>query len=332
MPPLTVGPRANIKLSGTVLRGRPFSGAAAASGAGRSGAVVAPLPCGPVPALKLRHCHIATPSRGTSAPATCRQPSSGAVRSGGAHALAALPAVAKTCKVRGSRQVCHWGRLPMRPGGPHAGPPPPAKIHENVQSPQAATVPIFRVLVRFWLPMRPGGLPYAGAVPMPDAFPHTFSAVPHTGHLPIRFQRIPHTIHRLQKSDSNPDGTSVSGLRRPARQTSRICASSLHKRPTNQSSQIPRIRHPHIPNQNPQIHVHSCTATHAQPNPPRPAAGPPRSTHPTDPLKFPATTGPLKPTHPTGLTTFPAPAAGLLKPTRPANSLKLPAPARGAWA
>ena len=292
IPPLTVGPRTNIKLSGTVLRGHPFSGAAAASGAGRSGAVTAPLPCGPVPALKLRHCHTATPSSGTSAPATCRQPSSGAVRSCGAHALAALPAVAKTCKVRGSRQVRHWSRLPMRPGG----------------------------------------LPYAGAVPMPDAFPHTFSAVPHTGHLPIRFQRIPHTIHRLQKSDSNPDGTSVSGLRRPARQTPRTCASSLHKRPTNQSSQIPRIRHPHIPNQNPQIHVHSCTATHAQPNPPRPAAGPPRSTHPTDPLKSPATTGPLKPTHPTGLTTFPAPAAGLLKPTRPANSLKLPAPARGAWA
>ena len=63
----------------------------------------------------------------------------------------------------------------MRSGGPHAGPPPPAKIHENMQSPQA------------------------GAVPMPDAFPHTFSAVPHTGHLPIRFQRIPHTAHKLQK-------------------------------------------------------------------------------------------------------------------------------------
>ena len=49
------------------------------------------------------------------------------------------------------------------------------------------------------------------------------------------------------------------------------------------------------------------------PIPPRPAAGPPRSTHPTDPLKFPATTDPLKPAHPTGLTTFPAPATGPLK-------------------
>ena len=49
------------------------------------------------------------------------------------------------------------------------------------------------------------------------------------------------------------------------------------------------------------------------PPPPRPAAGPPRSTHPTDPLKFPATTGPLRPAHPTGLTTFPAPAADPLK-------------------
>ena len=49
------------------------------------------------------------------------------------------------------------------------------------------------------------------------------------------------------------------------------------------------------------------------PIPPRPAAGPPRSTYPTDLLKFPATTGPLKPAHPTGLTTFPAPAAGPLK-------------------
>ena len=178
MPPPTVGPRANIKLSGTVLRGHPFSGAAAASGAGCSGAVAAPLPCGPVPALKLRHCHTPTLPRGTSAPATCRQPSGSAVRSGGARALAALPAVAKIRKARRSRQVRHWGRLPMRSGGPHAGPPPPAKIHENMQSPQAATVPIFRVLMRFWLPIRPGGLPYAGAVPMPDASPHTFSADP----------------------------------------------------------------------------------------------------------------------------------------------------------
>ena len=38
--------------------------------------------------------------------------------------------------------------------------------------------------------MRPGGLPYAGAVPMPDAFPHTFSADPpyHTQAPKIRLQ------------------------------------------------------------------------------------------------------------------------------------------------
>ena len=62
---------------------------------------------------------------------------------------------------------------------------------------------------------------------------------------------------------------------------------------------------------------------------PRPAASPPRSTYPTDPLKFPATTDPLKPAHPTGLTTFPAPAAGLSRSTRPTGLLKYPG---GAWA
>ena len=56
-----------------------------------------------------------------------------------------------------------------------------------MQSPQAATVPIFWVLMRFWLPIRPGGFPYAGAVPMPDAFPHTFWQIP-TGRL------SPHTF------------------------------------------------------------------------------------------------------------------------------------------
>ena len=66
----------------------------------------------------------------------------------------------------------------------------PPVIHKKLQSPQAAAVPIFRVLVRFWLPIRPGGLPYAGAVPMPDAFPHTFSADPpyHTQAPKIRLQ------------------------------------------------------------------------------------------------------------------------------------------------
>ena len=134
MPPLTVDPRASIKLPGAVLRGHPFSGAMAASGAGCSGAVAAPLPCGPVPALKLRHCHTTTLSRGTSAPATCRQPSSSAVQSGGARALAApvpwrrpcpggaralaaLPAVTKIHKVRRSRQVCHCCGFPILSGG-----------------------------------------------------------------------------------------------------------------------------------------------------------------------------------------------------------------------
>ena len=254
-----------VTCPGTVLRGHPFSGAAAASGAGCSGAVAAPLPCGPVPALKLRHCHATTLFRGTSAPATCRQPSSGAVQSGGAHALAALPAVAKICKARRSRQVCHWGRLPMRSGGPHAGPPPPAKIHENMQSPQAATVPTFRVLMRFWLPMRsggphagppppakihenmqspqaatvptfrvlmrfwlpirPGGLPYAGAVPMPDTFPHTFSRPPHAT---TRLHISPYVL----RGSPIPLSSSINPTPIPPRPAHRA---STNAQPTNQS-------------------------------------------------------------------------------------------------
>ena len=125
----------------------------------------------------------------------------------------------------------------MRSGGPHAGPPSPAKIHENVQSPQAATVPIFRVLMRFWLPIRPSGLPYAGAVPMPDAFPHTFSADPPYNH----------------QAPKNPTPISP----RPAFPAPHI--------PNRPATQIPRIPHPHIPNQNPQIHVRSCTAMARKP-------------------------------------------------------------------
>ena len=175
MPPPTVGPRASIKLSGTVLRGHPFSGAAAASGAGCSGAVAAPLPCGPVPALKLRHCHTPTLPRGASAPATCRQPSSSAVRSGGVRALAEPPAVAKICKVRRSRQVCHWGRLPMRSGGlPYAGAVSHALWHFPYVFAASHAIP------------RP---------PIHRPSPHTVSRFPHTAtrlmHFPIRFGRSP---------------------------------------------------------------------------------------------------------------------------------------------
>ena len=107
------------------------------------------------------------------------------------HTLAALPAVAKIRKARGSRQVCHWGRLPMRSGGPHAEPPPPASI--------------FRFFMRLSFPMRFRGLPTHGPPP------HTVSRFPHTttrltyfpichGRSPIA-RPSPHTIHKLQKSD-----------------------------------------------------------------------------------------------------------------------------------
>ena len=107
------------------------------------------------------------------------------------HTLAALPVVAKIRKARRSRQVCHWGRLPMRSGGPHAEPPPPASI--------------FRFFMRLSFPMRFRGLPTHGPPP------HTVSRFPHTttrltyfpichGRSPIA-RPSPHTIHKLQKSD-----------------------------------------------------------------------------------------------------------------------------------
>ena len=97
-----------------------------------------------------------------------------------------------------------------------------------MQSPQAATVPIFWVLMRFWLPIRPGGLPYAGAVPMPGAFPHTFWQIP-TGRLsPHTFSagsaiqsasskesdpKSGETSVRLRKSPTNPTPTDTLNLR-----------------------------------------------------------------------------------------------------------------------
>ena len=97
--------------------------------------------------------------------------------------MAALPVVAQICKVRRSRQVCHWDRLPMRSGGPHAEPPPPASI--------------FRFFMRLSFPMRFRGLPTHGPPP------HTVSRFPHTAtrltHFPIRFPRIHHTIRKLQR-------------------------------------------------------------------------------------------------------------------------------------
>ena len=80
-------------------------------------------------------------------------------------------------------QVCHWDRLPMRSGGPHAEPPPPASI--------------FRFFMRLSFPMRFRGLPTHGPPP------HTVSRFPHTTtrltHFPIRFPRIHHTIRKLQR-------------------------------------------------------------------------------------------------------------------------------------
>ena len=162
------------------------------------------------------------------------------------------PILPKIRKVRRSRQAGHWGRLPMRSGSPHAGPPPPAKIHENVQSPQAALVPIFRVLMRFWLPIRPGGLPiYRRRFPclvafpirfrglpcdstashtqaifpygivvspynyMPDAFPHTLHQISIGRPSPHTVSADPHTIHKLQKSDFNFGETSVRSPQTP---------------------------------------------------------------------------------------------------------------------
>ena len=107
--------------------------------------------------------------KGTSTPATCRQPSSSAVQSSGAHALAALPAVAKMCK------VCHWGRLPIRPGG---------------------------------LPM------YRRRFPYPVAFPIRYRGSPcdstasHTGHLPIRYRGSPIRFDRSPQAGHSPIATS----------------------------------------------------------------------------------------------------------------------------
>ena len=91
---------------------------------------------------------------------------------------------------------------------------PPA-IHKKIASPQAAAVPIFRVLMRFWLPMRPGGLPYAGAVPMPDAFPHTFSADHpyHTQAPKIRLQSRRDQRSGSRRSSANPIHSNALNLR-----------------------------------------------------------------------------------------------------------------------
>ena len=177
-------------------------GAVAASGAGCSDAAAAPLPCGSVPALKLRHCHTTTLPRGTSAPATRRQPDSSAVQSGGAHVLAALPVVAKMCKVRRSCQVCHWGRPPhavRRP--PNTGLPLSTKF---MKTKSAGHTPLFHSW--FSCDFRS---PYSRAVshtlalfPMPVEFPHTFSrlpmrfrGLPYTGRLPIWYRGFPIRSH-----------------------------------------------------------------------------------------------------------------------------------------
>ena len=83
-----------------------------------------------------------------------------------------------------------------------------------MQSPQAATVPIFRVLMRFWLPIRPGGLPmcrrrfpYHMAFPIRfRGSPMRFCGLPHTGYLLIGFvvspyghtpDEFPHTFWQI---------------------------------------------------------------------------------------------------------------------------------------
>ena len=96
-----------------------------------------------------------------------------------------------------------------------------------MQSPQAATVPIFRVLMRFWLPIRPGGLPYAGAVPMPSAFPHTFWQIP-TGRPSPPYVFRGSAIQSASSKKSGIDSDETSDRPRksptnPAQQTPRTC-------------------------------------------------------------------------------------------------------------
>ena len=251
IPPPTVGPRANIKLSGTVLRGRPFSGAAAASGAGCSGAVAAPLPCGPVPALKLRRCHATTLSRGTSAPATCRQPSSSAVQSGGAHALAALPVVAKIHKARRSRQVCHCYRFHILSGGtPYKSAAlvfsqSPQPIHcrhighvsipfyiSNKSAKSAGHIRRFIHCHVLLIPIKSDGLPYDSAAShtqavspygiavspyshTPDAFFHTFSQILTGRPSPHTFSADPPYNSQAPKNPTPNPERPAAGLRKP---------------------------------------------------------------------------------------------------------------------
>ena len=173
------------------------------------GTVAAPLPCGPVPALKLRHCHTATLPRGTSAPATCRQPSSGAVQSGCAHAPAALPVVAKICKVRRLHQVCHCYGFHILSGGTpyksaalvfsqspqpihcHTGHVPISSDFSHKSAKSAGHIRRFIHCHVLLIPIKPGGLQYRIAAPMPDAFPHTFSQIPTGRSSPHAFSADP---------------------------------------------------------------------------------------------------------------------------------------------
>ena len=148
---------------------------------------------------------------------------------------------------------------------------------------------------------------------MPAPFPHTFPRIPHTT---AKLQKIRLQIQRDQRHD-------------PANQAPtnpHVFSATKGGGSGNAHGAVPLgMGTATVPSQ---LSLTGTATRRGIPCPPRPAAGPPRSTHPTDPLKFPATTGPLKPTHPTGLTTFPAPAAGAANP-QPVWSRKFPGPATG---
>ena len=189
-------------------------GAVAASGAGCSDAAAAPLPCGSVPALKLRHCHTTTLPRGTSAPALAANqvaaPSSPAAPMSRRRSL-----LLQKCAKSADHAKSAIGAGP--PCGPAASQYGVAAFHQiredKVRRPYSI-VP-FLVFMRFSFPVQSGGLPYASAIsyacgispyvfaashaiprpPIHRPSPHMVSRFPHTvtrlTHFPIRFGRSP---------------------------------------------------------------------------------------------------------------------------------------------
>ena len=233
MPPPTVGPRANIKPSrhGSAWPSLQWGGGRVRGRLQRRGCCAAPMPLhsprAPVP-LQLAANQVAAPS-----------------------SPAALPAVAKMCKARRSRQVCHWGRLPTRSGGPHAGPPPPAKIHENVQSPQA----IFHCSIlgfhMIFVPHTVGRPPIRRRrFPCLVAFPIRFcglpcdsAASPHMSRLPYGIAVSPYVLadpHRQAISPYVFRGSTIqSASSKESESKSGETSVQRRRSPTNPAQQIP---------------------------------------------------------------------------------------------